>query len=109
MKSAAGDVVVIIKGKDLSFVGVAIVDGQMQYLLDVADKGGAPEIGLVVGGVTAECCGVGGAVGIDPSGLPVCENAGLQLVTQTVVYKLFCHNCYLLSGDGIITLLYHEP
>jgi uncharacterized protein (UPF0303 family) len=48
VKGTSRYIVVAIEGKDLSFVGVAVIIRAMQNFIYVADKSGAPDVGGVL-------------------------------------------------------------
>ena len=53
MKGATCYVIVTVEGKHLSFVGIAVIVGAVQYFINIAHECRAPDVGLVLFGVSA--------------------------------------------------------
>ena len=48
MLGTPGNIIIPVKGKDLGFVSIAVVIGNMHDLLGIPHKGGPPQVGPVV-------------------------------------------------------------
>ncbi len=100
VQAAPRDLVVLGEGEHLGLVGVAVVGGQVQHLLDVAHEGRARERGAVVGEVLAahhvriiDAVGTHAARGpISPDGL---FHLGIQGKVGDVV---LCHGSLAFAG-----------
>ena len=71
MQRAAGNIVVIIKRKNLSFIRIAVIIRKMNYFFDIAHKSGAPNACAIGIFISAQHGGIGTAIGILNAVFPV--------------------------------------
>ena len=100
VQAAPRDLVVLGEGEHLGLVGIAVVGGQVQDLLDVAHEGRARERGPVVGEVLAAHHGVVvGAVGARSPGGPIGPDGLLYGRVQGEVGDVvLCHGSLAFAG-----------
>ena len=88
MQRPTGDVIVLIEGKDLGFVRVAVVERQMHDFLHIPHKSRPPKGGRIRSAqVTPHHPTVRKLPGILPMLFPILLNSLLQAFTQPVVIQ----------------------